>query len=159
MYPPATWQYANLRADQHAEAGFFQYADVVIVGVSHSPTGSVSSRLLAIGTVDFSHVSVRPLRPRVVLGDLRIYNIIVTFFIFFSLSLSLIREFHKRAQKNFVEKFLKMYIGRVGQDGPPGQKGMMGENNYPNSSLIGLWGKMDSKSWSINGTTLGILKL
>ena len=48
-------------ADENSETGFLEYVDVVVVGVSHGPTTSVSSRLLTLLGVDKLTVSVWPL--------------------------------------------------------------------------------------------------
>lgn len=64
-------QYALLRAHKNAQATLLQNAYVVIVGVSHRPTGGVPPRFLAIRSVDSPHVSVRPFAPGIVFHYLK----------------------------------------------------------------------------------------
>lgn len=64
--PSTAGQYALLRAYQNAQATLLKDADIMIVGVSHCPARSVSSRFFAIWSVDSPHVSIRPFAPRIV---------------------------------------------------------------------------------------------
>lgn len=69
--PSTARQYALLRTHQNAQTTLLQNAHVVIVGVSHRPTGGVPPRLLAIRPVDSPHVSVRPFTPGIVFHYLK----------------------------------------------------------------------------------------
>lgn len=71
VHPRAVGEKTLERALEHAQAGLFEYADVVVVGVPHGPARGVSPRLLAVGSVNLPHVSVRPLAPLVQLDYLK----------------------------------------------------------------------------------------
>ena len=67
---------AAVGAEQDAQAGFFQDLDVVVVGVAHGPSGTVSPGFLAIGPVHQSHVTVHPVVEMVVSTHLNVIKTI-----------------------------------------------------------------------------------
>jgi hypothetical protein len=53
-------EHTVLRANQHSKTAFFQYLNVVIVGVAHCPTGSVLFGLVIVAAVHESTMTVDP---------------------------------------------------------------------------------------------------
>ena len=66
-----SFEHASVRAEQDTKARFLQDLNVVVVGVSHGPAGTVTSGFFAIGSVDETNVTVHPVVEMIVPSHLQ----------------------------------------------------------------------------------------